>query len=163
MEEVGGMKGWLRRIRGAVGMGVAWGVTWLGAGLLMMLAMLLLTGETGADVPYPLGFGALGFVAGVAFSLVVGVLGRNRRFDQLSIPRFAAWGGAGGLLFSTLFVAAVALLDDPTFWSAWPVLAPVFSGAGAASAAGILALARKAADPDFAGELEPGDDLHRLP
>ena len=46
------MKKWLRRIRGAIGMGLTWAVAWFGAGMIMLLGLLLVTGSTGADVPY---------------------------------------------------------------------------------------------------------------
>ena len=103
------MKKWLRRIRGAIGMGLTWAAAWFGAGMIMLLGLLLVTGSTGADVPYPLGFGAFGFVAGVTFSGVLGLVERRRRFDQMSLPRFAGWGAAGGFLLSAIFVLAVAL------------------------------------------------------
>ena len=90
------MKKWLRRIRGAIGMGLTWATAWFGAGMIMLLGLLLVTGSTGADVPYPLGFGAFGFVAGVTFSGVLGLVDGRRRFDQMSLPRFAGWGAAGG-------------------------------------------------------------------
>ncbi len=63
----------LRRLRGAFGMGLTWAAAWFGAGMLLLLGCLLVTGSTGADVPYPLGFGAFGFVAGVTFSGVLGL------------------------------------------------------------------------------------------
>jgi len=50
------MKKWLRRIRGAVGMGLAWAAAWFGAGMIMMLGFLLVSGSTGADVPCPVLF-----------------------------------------------------------------------------------------------------------
>jgi len=140
---------WLRRIRGAIGMGLTWGAAWFAAGMVMMLGFLLTTGSTGADVPYPLGFGALGFVAGVTFSGVLGVVGRHRRFDEMSLPRFAAWGAGGGFLFSVAFVVAVTLVDDPNFLSNLVVLGPVFAAAGAGCAAGALTLARRAEDGDL--------------
>jgi hypothetical protein len=117
--------------------------------MVMMLGLLLLTGSTGADVPYPLGFGMFGFVAGVTFSGVVGVVEGRRRFDQMSLPRFAAWGAVGGLLLSAIFVVAVALLGDITFLANLVVLGPVFSAAGAGCAAGALAVARRAEDRDL--------------
>lgn len=147
------MKGWMRRIRGAIGIGLTWGAAWFGAGMLMLLTSLLLTGSTGADVPYPLGFGALGFIAGVTFSGVLGLADGRRRFDQMSIPRFAGWGAAGGALLATVFVTLVSLVEGPAFFENLIVLAPVFAGAGAACAAGSLAIARKATDP---GLLETG-------
>ena len=55
------------------------------------------------DAPFPLMAGAFGFVAGVIFSGVLGVVEGRRRFDQMSIPRFAAWGAAGGFLLSASF------------------------------------------------------------
>lgn len=56
----------------------------------------------------------------------------------MSLPRFAGWGALGGLLISGGLV-----------WAAGPtgefvVLGPVFALSGAISAAGTLALARKA-------------------
>lgn len=135
----------LRRIRAAVGMGVAWGLAWLGAGVVLLLAV----GPGAADVPFPLGFGLLGFLAGALFSVILGLVERGRGFHQLSLRRFAGWGAAGGLLFSVLFaltvtlVGAGALLDDLVF------LAPLFAVAGAASAGGSLALARRADGVDL--------------
>ena len=136
------MNGWLRRIRGALGLGLAWAVAWFAAGM----ALLLVVGPDAADVPFPLGFGLLGFLAGTTFSGVLGIVERRRRFDQMSLLRFGAWGGVGGLLFSGIFVGAVALAGDPTLEIL--VLGPLFAGAGAASAAGSLALARMADEGD---------------
>ena len=131
-------------------MGLTWAVAWFGAGMAMLLTFLLLTGSTGADVPYPIGFGAIGFIAGVTFSGVLGLAEGRRRFDQMSLPRFAAWGAAGGVLLSGLFVATVAAFaEGPGFLANVVVLAPVFGVAGAASAAGSLALARKAEDQEL--------------
>lgn len=137
-------------------MGLTWAAAWFGAGMIMLLGMLLLTGSTGADVPYPLGFGALGFVAGVTFSGVLGLVEGRRRFDQMSMPRFAGWGAAGGLLFSAIFVSAVALWEGPAFWGNLVVLGPVFAVAGAGCSAGILALARRAEDREL---LRAGDEV----
>jgi hypothetical protein len=150
------MKQWLRRIRGAVGTGLTWAAAWFGAGMILMLGLVLVTGSTGADVPYPLGFGAFGFVAGVAFSGVLGVVEGRRRFDQMSLPRFAAWGAAGAFMLSAMFVTAVALVEGPSFLWNLAVLGPVFSLAGAGSAAGSLALARRAEERE---SLESGEDL----
>jgi hypothetical protein len=150
------MKRFLRRIRGAVGMGLTWAAAWFGAGMILLLGSLLVTGSTGADVPYPLGFGAFGFVAGVTFSGVLGLLEGRRRFDQMSLPRFAGWGAAGGFLLSSIFVLAVALVEDPAFLGNLVVLAPVFTLAGAGSAAGVLALARRAEEREL---LEASDEV----
>ena len=68
------MKTWLRRIRGAVGMGLAWAAAWFGAGI----GLLLVVGLDAADVPFPLFFGLLGFLAGAIFSGVLGGSGASR-------------------------------------------------------------------------------------
>ena len=153
------MKKWLRRIRGAIGMGLTWAAAWFGAGMIMLLGLLLVTGSTGADVPYPLGFGAFGFVAGVTFSGVLGLVEGRRRFDQMSLPRFAGWGAAGGFLLSAIFVLVVALAEDPAFLSNLVVLGPIFAVAGAGSAAGSLALARSAEDREL---LEASEDVDEV-
>ena len=145
------MKKWLRRIRGAIGLGLTWAVAWFGAGMVL----LLIVGPEAADVPFPLGFGFIGFLAGVTFSGVLGIVEGRRRFDQMSLPRFAGWGGLGGLLLSGVFVLAAGLRGDLIL-----VLGPVFALASAASAAGSLALARMAEDRELlnasANEAEGG-------
>jgi hypothetical protein len=130
------MKKWLRRIRGAIGMGLTWAAAWFGAGV----ALLLVVGLDAADVPFPLGFGMFGFLAGVMFSGVLGAFEGRRRFDQMSLPRFAVWGAVGGLLLSGIFAWAAGLGGE------FLVLGPVFALAGATSAAGTLTLARMAED-----------------
>ena len=128
------MHNWLRRIRGAIGIGLAWAAAWFGAGMLL----LLVVGFGAADVPFPLFFGLLGFFAGVIFSVVLGTMERRRSFEQMSLPRFAAWGAVGGFLLAGIFVLAAGLLEGFVF------LGPLFALSGAVSAAGSLALARRA-------------------
>lgn len=139
------MKKWLKRIRGAIGMGLTWGVAWFGAGLLL----LLVVGFGAADVPFPLFFGLLGFLAGATFSAILGLFAGRSRFEQMSLPRFAGWGALGGLLLAGMLVLVagpgVELL----------VVGPVFALAGAISAAGTLALARRGEEREL---LEPGKD-----
>ena len=136
------MRKWLRRIRGGIGMGLTWAIAWFGAGV----ALLLVVGLDAADVPFPIGFGMFGFFAGVMFSGVLGIGESRRRFDQMSLLRFAGWGAVGGLLLSGAFVLAVALVEGTTLEIV--VLGPVFALAGAVSAASSLALARMAEEPE---------------
>lgn len=150
------MKKLLRRVRGALGMGLAWAFAWFSAGMVL----LFIVGPEAADVPFPLGFGALGFFAGVSFSGVLGVVEGRRSFDQMSIPRFAGWGAVGGLLFSVLFVSAVSLLaEGPAFLWNLSFLGPIFAIAGGGSAAGSLAIARSGDDRDL---LDPAGEPERL-
>jgi hypothetical protein len=143
---------WLRRIRGAVGMGLTWGLAWFAAGM----ALLMVVGPDAADVPFPLGFGALGFLAGTTFSVVVGSLAGRVGFHEMSLPKFAGWGALGGVVFAALFAAmAGAFGNDVGFVT--PGI--VFGLAGAGTAAGALTLARRAVDPE---RLEDGEEVERV-
>lgn len=123
------MSKWRRRIRGAIGIGVSWAVAWFGAGMVL----LVIVGPGAADVPFPLFFGLLGFLAGVIFSGLLGVAEGRRGFDEMSLPRFAGWGAVGGFLLAVA-VAVVAVAGDPTLEIL--ELGPLFAVAGAGSAAG---------------------------
>lgn len=125
---------WLRRIRGAIGIGFTWGAVWSAAGFALAVA----TGFK-ADAPFPIIFGVLGFIAGVIFSAFLALTAGRRRFDEMSLPRFAGWGAAGGLLLAAVFAKA-ASLD----WGDVLAIAPTFAVACAVCASGSLAVARRA-------------------
>ena len=103
----------LRRIRGAIGMGLTWAFGWAIAGLLIGVSSILLPGLPWNaffevfDAPLP-ALAIPGFFAGVFFSTVLGIAGRNRRLSEASLPRFAAWGALGGVLLSAFPFALVA-------------------------------------------------------
>jgi hypothetical protein len=147
------MKSWLRRIRGAVGMGLIWAAGWALAGLLIGVTSILLPAlPWGAffevfDAPLP-ALAVPGFFAGVFFSMVLGIAARRRRFRELSLPRFAAWGALGGLLLIAFPFALVGVglaSRAGSHISAWQILATIsgpFILLSAASATGSLMLAR---------------------
>ncbi len=72
----------------------------------------------------------------------------------MSLPRFAAWGALGGLLLGVLAVFAGMLGPGLTLLD--PIIAGVTTLLGAGSAAGSLALARRADDQEL---LEGGEDI----
>ncbi len=129
------MRKWLRHLRGTIGIGFTWALAWSAVGMVPRWVL-----GFNPDAPFPLIFGVLGFVAGVAFSGILVLTEGRRRFDQLSLPRFASWGAAGGLLLAALFARAASL-----GWGDALVIAPTFALASAACASGSLALARRAA------------------
>src|SRR5215218_6030787 len=133
------MVNWLRRVRGAMGMGATWAAALFAVGL---VPRWLLGIDT--DVPIPLVFGVFGFLAGVTFSGLLVLTEGRRRFDQVSLPRFAAWGAVGGLLLSALFVRGASL-----GWGEVLAIAPTFALACAACASGSLAVARRATRQEF--------------
>jgi hypothetical protein len=142
------MKQWGRRIRAAIGMGLTWGVVWSGAG-----ALLARVPGFYSDLPFALLFAPLGFVTGIIFSGILVVVERRRRFDRVSIPRFAAWGALSGLLLSGIFAVAAALRGQ-TAWGEFLVFGPPLTMASAVCAAGSLAMARRAEMQELRGRSE---------
>ena len=138
------MKRWLRRIRGAVGMGLTWAVGWALVGVLIGLGMNLGLPMGWFvrvfDAPLP-ALAVPGFVCGASFSVVLGIAGRRRRFDELSLPRFTAWGALSGLSLSLVPVLAIGAAANA---AALSVVAGTLTLLSAFSAAGTLTLARTA-------------------
>lgn len=146
------MPRWLKIIRGMIRMGLTFsvgvgvvasaiaGLVWLlpGGGSLPELARVAVASAIWA------------FPIGVAFSGGLAIAARNRSFENLSLPRFAALGaGAGLLLFGVLAARA---------WDAWSLgtavaNAAIFVVLGSGSATATLMLARRAGPA-----LESGDD-----
>lgn len=131
------MKQWGRRIRGALVMGVIWAAAWAAVGWVPRWVFGI-----DSDLPFPFLFGALGFISGVTFSALLVLSEGRRRFEQMSLARFAAWGATDGLLLSGLFVVDAAL-RGAAWWRDLLVFGPSLATAGAVCAAGTLAVARK--------------------
>lgn len=139
------MRGWLQRIRGALGMGVTWAVGWapIGAVVGTVLHYLLPGAGLGLSGVIALNattFAVLGFFGGTIFATVLRITEGRHRFDELSGPRFAGWGALGGLLLGG--IAATTGL----WGGGLGVLGVGMMGAatllGAGSAAATLAVAR---------------------
>lgn len=128
------MRKWLRRTRGAIGMGCIWAAAWAAVGFVPRW----LLGIT-SDLPFPFLFGALGFIAGITVSGLLVLTEGRRRFDQMSLPRFATWGATGGLLLSALFVKGTSLSGSQVL-----DISATLTLASAVCAAGSLAVARRA-------------------
>jgi O-antigen/teichoic acid export membrane protein len=163
------MKLWTRRARGAVGMGLSWAVAWAIAGVIIGATSNLTPGLPWDsffavyDAPLPT-LAIPGFVGGALFSLVLGIAGRRRRFDQLSLLKFAAWGAIGGLLLSLVPATAFTLglltgNSDVDIWKLTALISIPFTLLSALSATASLLLARRAEDRDASGRsaqaLEP--------
>ena len=138
----------LRRIRGAVGMGLTWAVGWALVGVLIELITEFVPGWDGALVDmWVQTLAVSGFLGGAAFSVVLGIAGGRRRFDEMSMPRFATWGALSGLVvsvFMSVFIMTAAGFTLPTL-VAGSVVTLLCTG----SAAGSLALARMAEDREL--------------
>ncbi|MFQ5691360.1 MAG: hypothetical protein ACE5HQ_13955 [Gemmatimonadota bacterium] len=135
------MKKWLRRIRGTVGTGLTWAVGWTIVGILtVMIADGLGLNTDVVDIWIPV-FAYPAFIGGVTFSAVLGIAGRRRRLDELSLPQFAGWGALGGLLVAAFIVTMGTIAGFPG-WSL--VIGSIVTLLCTGSAAGSLALARRA-------------------
>lgn len=160
------MKQWLKRVRGALLMGVTWALVWAPAGVL--IGLIVDPGDSMEEMwvligAYP------GFLCGVVFSAVLVVAARHRRFEELSLSRFAAWGAVAGLLVAMLPIAAATADTGGTPFLLGAVLIGTLTLLGAGSASASLALARKAErgsllDPSGdVAEVQPARrDLHEL-
>lgn len=153
------MRGWIARIRGAIGIGLTWAVGWAPIGALVGLVV-------GGVFGFPLGgialnyaelFAVLGFVGGGIFSTVLRITEGSRRFDELSLPRFTAWGALGGLALGGLAVG-VSVVGLELNLIGWATIG-VAGLLGAASAAGTLSLARAADDRSL---LEEGESVQEV-
>ena len=111
----------------AFGTGLTWAFAWsfVGTSFVRLLGVSL---EAAVNLIGP--YAMMGLIGGGAFSV-----GR-RRFDEMSLPRFAAWGAVGGLLLSVPISSGLTLQSLVT--------GSVTTLLGAGSAAGSLALARRA-------------------
>jgi hypothetical protein len=146
------MKRWLRRVRAALGMGLLWAAGGAGVGGLIELLDNVLPGgfpmASAVDM-WPQTLAIPFFLGGVLFSVVLGIAGRRRRFDQLSLPQFSAWGALAGLLLGLL----------PVSRGAPAVFLAVTTLVSAVAAAGSLALARRAENREL---LAAGADLDAI-
>ncbi len=142
------MKKWLKRIRGALGLGLTWAAAWFGVG-----ALIGLVGGVGA-VALAISWAQIGFIGGVIFSTLLGILEGRRRFDEMSLPVFAGIGGAVGGIIAV--VLGLNTVGPDTLTLVWLLRTGAVFLLGAGSAAGSLALARRADDREL---LEHGADV----
>jgi hypothetical protein len=126
------------------------GLTWGGVGFVVGMGIELIhniwPNPLGSMVDvWPAVLAYPGFLGGVAFSAVLGMLGRRRRFDELSVPGIAAWGALGGLVVSLIPAAMVGLgLATPNIplWQITAALIVPCTLGSAIAASGSLVLAR---------------------
>lgn len=121
------------RLRGALGLGVLWGLGGAAVGGAIEVILNILPGSDlllGVDM-WPAVLAIPGFLAGLAFALVLWIMEGRRSFADLRLPRVAGWGALGG-------AALGAVVGLPL------VAVAVLAGTSAVLAAGSLALARRA-------------------
>jgi threonine/homoserine/homoserine lactone efflux protein len=132
----------LKRIRGAIGMGITWALGW--APVAVLVGTQIIDPDDSMDEMWVM-VGALpGFLSGVLFSIVVGVAARRQRLDELTIARVARWGAIAGLFIGILPFLIGDTDGSPPAWLLAAIIIPTFTVLSTLSAAGSLAIARRA-------------------
>jgi hypothetical protein len=139
------VKKWLKRMLGAVGMGLTWAVGWALVGVLIAVisGSMGVPEESGLD-PW-MALAAPGFVGGAVFSVVLWLAEGGRKFHELPLPRVAAWGAVAGLVLGVLPFAMVAAGAGSFNVPPWPLAAMIIPPVillSAVSAAGSALLFR---------------------
>jgi hypothetical protein len=147
-------------------MGLTWAAGWAVVGVSIGVASILLPWLPWDaffrvfDAPLP-ALAVPGFFGGVLFSVVLGIAGRGRRLDELSLPRFAAWGAVGGVLLGLVPAAMVtvglaSVAAGRSLWGLTAVIIAPLALLSAASAAVSLMVARKAEDRELSEGRDSG-------
>jgi hypothetical protein len=132
---------WLRRIRGAALIGLAWAAVWAPIGQLM--GTIWNPASSMDEMWVAVGAGP-GFLCGVVFCAVLGMAVGPCRLDELPIPRTGAWGVVSGLFVGALpFTLGTPSTDLPLWRLGAEIIGPV-TLLSAASAVGSALLARMA-------------------
>lgn len=142
-------RGWPRRVRGSIGVGLTWAAAWgLVGGLIWFIRTAADYGLDSFSIALFLGrqYAIVGFLGGVTFSALLNLTNGRRRFDELRTSRFTAWGAVGGLLIGGGYSAALTALFGGGFEVVDAQFVAVTTLCGAGSAAGSLAMARRAQD-----------------
>jgi hypothetical protein len=147
------MKKWLKRVRAAVVLGLIWGLGWGLVGGFIMEGIVDPQGRI-LDM-WPQTLAIPGFLGGAIFSLVLLIAERRRRFSDLSVSRFAAWGAVVGLSLGAL---GLGLFGMSSVLRAAVIIGPL-TLLTAGSAAASLSLARWGEKRELLGSAAEHDDM----
>ena len=146
----------MRRVRGALLMGVTWAVVWAPVGALV--GRIADPNGSLDRVWVPIGAGP-GFLCGLLFSAAVVIAEGHRRFDELSLARATTWGAVVGLMVGALpFTISTPTYPIPDWMLGAIVIGPI-ALMSTLSAAGSLRLARGAERANF---LDAGAEVAEL-
>jgi hypothetical protein len=112
-----------RRISAAIGTGFIWAAAWAAAGIVPAWVARL-----SSDLPFAFLFAPFGFVTGILFSAILGVIERRRK-RRMSLLSVAGWAALTGVVVSAIFPA---LRGE---WQEFVVFGPCLAIASVAGAA----------------------------
>jgi hypothetical protein len=137
------MATWLRHIRRAFLLALTWAVLWAPLGV---LAGMIMDPDGTMDEPWPALGAYPGFLCGLVFCAVLGVIDRQRRLAELSLARVGVWGAVSGLLVMTpLFTGLLGTPNtEHALWHARYIILGAVILLSSVSAIGSVALARMA-------------------
>jgi hypothetical protein len=145
------MSEWKRRLRGAVGSAVIWGVACAGAflaGYLVMGALGRLDGGLGLldGIGMAIRVGVMGGIAGGAVATLIGFMYRGRRLATIDWRRFGLAAGLTTAVFVPVFMQSMNLLsgDGMVPWDRIDGDALFMGICGGIIAAGTMKLAQRA-------------------
>jgi hypothetical protein len=152
----------LRRLRGALGNALVWGVGWFAAGFVLIAGLYLVDGGYWSiflrdAIGFSSTLAGIGFVTGGAFSAYIAASFRDRRLEDLSPARFALGGGLVALLLTLLIGTGFAVLGAVGLPLLEALIFPLLTSTtlGAITGYSSLKLAQRAL-------LEPGADRGAL-
>jgi hypothetical protein len=89
-----------RKVRGVLGIGVAWGALW---SVILVLLLLFARLVPGGKAPIAVWPGAIaGFLSGVAFGVLLAYAERGKTIRSISMDRAALWGALASVIFPLL-------------------------------------------------------------
>jgi hypothetical protein len=149
----------LRRLRGALSIGLLWGAAWATCGVALAAWRVLFGRPHFADPSRYLGrfmwtggtaLGVCGLVAGAAFALALSRAERNRDVAGLSPRRAARWGALAGAVAGLIVIPLLGILSVPVV----AIGAGIMGAVGSIFAFGTVRLAQGGAAPIGPDNLE---------
>lgn len=165
----------LRLLRGTIGTAITWAVGWTLAGTALRLAQAAVFDFFGLDASLLLRFTVIGGLfyaisgafAGGLFAMLMAVNERRRTFSELSTRRVVAWGTLAGLSYPVLWFTVRTVMFGSAYIGGLLFSFIVPAALGAASAWGMLSLARRSNPPDplmldtaRPSEWSPSESIH---
>ena len=161
------MKGWLRRLRGVLGIGMIWGLPATVVGAIGGIVASVFGGASllGSLVTGSVAVGGLFFLLGSGFAAALTMTEGRRTLNELSPRRAALWGAlAGGALPIVMLLISfgpeiATLLSDPQLLLGLLAGIGSYGALSAALAGGTVALARRAPAELASGPVPEDADL----